>query len=112
LDSSDGLPLYLTYDSITGYYDGILAVRFVDSTGVTFAAPGTLSVAALSGYAVVTTIAQADSTQTCEAACTNVLFPNVWLITVAAPSNSNSGDTSTFQITCGNLTREFSTIVQ
>jgi subtilisin family serine protease len=112
VDSSDGLPVYLTYDPSTGYYDGMLAVRFVDSTGVTFAAPGTMSVTVLSGYAVVTTIAQADSTQTCEAACTDVLFPNVWLITVAASSNSNSGDTSTFQITCGNLTRSFEAMVQ
>jgi hypothetical protein len=112
LDSSDGLPVYLTYDSSTGYYDAMLAVRFVDSTGVTFAAPGTMSVTVLSGYAVVTTIAQADSTQTCEAACTDVVFPNVWLITIAASQYSNSGDTTTFQITCGNLTRSFEAMVQ
>jgi subtilisin family serine protease len=105
-------PLYLTYDPSTGYYDATLAVRFVDSTGVTFNAPGSINVAALSGYAVVSTIAQANSQQTCENACTNVVFPNVWLITISASQNSNLGDTSVFQITCGNLTREFMVMVE
>ena len=111
LDCGDGCPLSLYYDSSTGYYDAVLAVRFVDSTGVTFAAPGSVTVTALSGAAVATTPVQANSQQTCENPCTNVVFPNVWLITVSASQYSNSGDTSTFQITSGNLTRQFTAVV-
>ena len=40
----DSSPLYLSYDQYTGYTDGTIAVRFVDSaTGVLLAAPGPVS---------------------------------------------------------------------
>jgi hypothetical protein len=107
----DANPLYLSYDSSTGDYTGTVAVRFVDSTGVMLAAPATPTVTYLSGAAVASTPVQATAQQTCESACTPVVFPNVWLITVSAPRNSSIGDTSTFRITSGNLTRDFTTVV-
>lgn len=104
-------PLYLSYSSSSGYYTGTLAVRFVDSTGVMLAAPATPTVTYLSGAAVASTPVQASSQQTCESTCTNVVFPNVWLITVSASRNSSSGATSTFRITSGSVTRDFTAVV-
>jgi minor extracellular serine protease Vpr len=107
----DSTPLYLSYDSTTGYPDGTLAVRFVDSTGVMLAAPAGISVSSLTGSAVASAPVLANSQQTCEAACATVVFPNVWLITVSAPRGALSGDVSTFHITSGNLVRDFTAIV-
>lgn len=104
-------PLYLSYDSSSGYYTGTMAVRFVDTTGVMLAAPATPTVTYLSGAAVASTPVQASSQQTCESTCTTVVFPNVWLITVSASRNSSSGATSTFRITSGSLTRDFTAVV-
>ena len=114
LECLDGCPLYLTYDSSTGNYDATLIVRFVDSTGVMFAAPGSVSVTYQGGSAMASTPYQASSQLTCTSPCTNtgVAFPNIWLIDVVAPQFAPSGDISTFQITSGNLTRTFTAIVQ
>jgi hypothetical protein len=108
----DSSPLYLSYDQYTGYTDGTIAVRFVDSaTGVMLAAPGPVSVTYLGGSAVASTPYQANSQLTCYSPCTNVIFPNVWLIDITTSPNALSGDTSTFQVTSGNLTRTFTAIV-
>jgi minor extracellular serine protease Vpr len=110
LDSS---PLYLSYDKYTGYTDGTIVVRFVDNaTGVMLAAPGSITVTTLTGSAIASTPYQASSQLTCHSACTNVIFPNVWLIDVTTSPNALSGDTSTFQITSGNLSSNFTAIVQ
>jgi hypothetical protein len=109
----DSTPLYISYDPTTGYTDGTIIVRFVDNaTGVMLAAPGPVTVTYLGGSAVASTPYQATSQQTCEAACTNVVFPNVWLIDITTSPNALSGDTSTFQVTSGNLTRTFTAIVE
>jgi subtilisin family serine protease len=108
----DADPLYITYDSYTGNTDGTIAVRFVDSaTGVMLAAPGPVTVAFLSGSAVASSPYQASSLETCYNPCANVVFPNVWLIDVTTSPNALSGETSTFRITSGNLTRDFTAIV-
>jgi hypothetical protein len=54
---------------------------------------------------------QASSSITCGSPCASVVFPNVWLIDVATSRYAQSGDTSTFQITSGGLTRTFNAIV-
>ena len=105
-------PLVLTKDSVTGGYTGTLAVRFVDSTGVMLAAPADITVTSLSGLFTASTPAQATSQPPCSTTpCKSVVFPNVWLITVSALSTSANGDSSSFRITSGNLTRDSTAIV-
>ena len=110
----DSTPLYLSYDSTARMYDGTITVRFVDSvTGVLMPAPGPISVTYLNGSAVASTPYEATSAYTCSSAnCnTSIVFTNVWLIDVATSAYAQSGDTSTFRITSGSLTRDFSAVV-
>ncbi len=108
----DSTPLYLTFDSTNGLNDGTIAVRFVDSTtGVLMPAPSAVTVANLTGAAVASTPYVASSSYTCSSPCTNVNFANVWLIDVSISPNFASGTTSTFRITSGNVTRDFTAVV-
>ncbi len=107
----DMTPLYLSYDSTNGLNDGTIAVRFVDSTGVMLAPPSTVTVSSVNGPAVAGAPYKASSSFTCSNPCTNVVFPNVWLIDVSVASGTPSGTTSTFNITSGSLTRQFTAIV-
>jgi len=101
--NSSGNPLILYQDN-SGYFTGTIAIRFVDSTGVPVAAPGTISVTSLSNGAMTSAAYQATSQSTCESACTTVVFPNVWLIDVTAAYDYQS---YAFRITSGTLTRDF-----
>jgi len=107
-------PLYITYNPNTRLTDGTIAVRFVDNvTGVMLPPPGNITVTYLNGSASAYTPYQATSSFTCSSAScnTNVVFPNVWLIDVTTSANAQPGDTSTFRITAGNVTRDFTAIV-
>lgn len=109
----DSNTLFLSQDPSTGVIIGTLALRFVDSTGVMLAPPSSINVGNLSGSAVASAPYQASSQLTCESpACnSNVVFPNVWLIDVIAPRGTAHGDSSSFRITSGSLTIDFTAIV-
>ena len=101
-DAPGGLPFYITAgDTQT------LTMRFVDSSGVVFPAPGTINVTLTSavppwGPATADTPYQAYSG--------SVTFPNVWWVDITVPYLDPGGTTYTFQVQSGSVTATFTVI--
>lgn len=101
-DAVDGLPYAITAGS-----QQTLVMRFVDSSGVVFPAPGTITVTETSatpawGPVTFDTPYQATSG--------DVTFPNVWLIDLTVPYADPGGTTYTFSVQSGSVTGTFSVL--
>jgi hypothetical protein len=97
--SFDLTPLYITAGTTQS-----MILRFVDSSGVVFPAPGTIHVTETSGSAYASAPYQASSGI--------VVFPKVWLIDITPPASAVYGTTYTFHVVSGTVTGDFTVISQ
>jgi len=95
----DVSPLYIAAGST-----GTMIMRFVDSSGVVFPAPGAVQVTQTSGSAALSTPYQAPPGLG--------TFPNVWLVDIIVPASAVFGTTYTFQVVSGGVSGTFSVITQ
>jgi hypothetical protein len=116
-DTSEGLPVVLTLSQSQGAETSSVYLRFVDDSGVTFPAPGKVSIYLLNysnSYDVPSYATPYPAYDTSVSGASIVSYPDVWEIdiTPAASVYAQSGDTATFRVICGDLTFDFEAIVQ
>ena len=92
--------------SVSAGGTGTMILRFVDSNGVVFPAPGAITVTETSGSAYASAPYQAYSTEGVD----TVTFPNVWLIDITLPGSDNGGMTYTFHVQSGSVGGDFTVI--
>jgi subtilisin family serine protease len=100
--SFDVSPLYISAGDTES-----MIMRFIDSNGVLYPAPGTITVTETStppawGPATFDLPYQASSD--------DVVFPNVWLVDITIPYADPGGTTYTFQVSSGTVTGTFTVI--